>query len=85
MLKNTLEKKTNDIQNVNDEIVKLMKEEEIEKEIVEHANLEEEIEEIICRIENMLKIRTEPSLQHDSHRNQPEGSQRTQVNFQSYN
>ena len=58
--KRSLEKKKTEIQTLNDEILEAIEDEkEIEDEIVGRAQLDEEIEEVLCRIDAVFQTRNE--------------------------
>eukprot|EP00794_Sanderia_malayensis_P015493 gene15493-17071_t len=58
--KNTLERKRKDIETLDADIINaLEKDDDIEKDILDREEFEEEVTETICRIQNILKARTE--------------------------
>eukprot|EP00794_Sanderia_malayensis_P004439 gene4439-5032_t len=58
--KNTLERKRKDIETLDADIINaLEKDDDIEKDILDREEFEEEVSETICRIQNILKARTE--------------------------
>ena len=71
-LKSTLQRKRDIITPLDDEISDLLDEENIEKEIVDRSQFEEDLEEMLCRIEHALKtqnVNNEPR-QHSLEVNQ---------------
>ena len=76
----TIQKKQEDIKNLNNEILELLTEnEDIEKFIVENAELDEEIEEIVCQIDRLLKRQATPAPLQGRHRSEESPAQKVKL------